>query len=258
MTDELDILTRRLLDGELDDAEVREALHRIADDPEARALLCAELQMPETLARGAAPPAAFADRVMERLPQEAGTAPEAESNTNHEATAAPLRRLLAWVTRPTTVRVRPAWGGALAVAVALLVGLAWWPSAGPTSPAAPTAAQEAPAASEQAGAAAATTQRATTRSADQTARESTVWARFVYVDDDASSVAVAGDFSQWDPIPLEARTADGKTVWTGLVPVSRGEHEYMFVVDGSKWVTDPLAPVQRSDGFGAKNAVLKL
>jgi hypothetical protein len=32
----------------------------------------------------------------------------------------------------------------------------------------------------------------------------------------------------------------------------------MFVVDGSRWVTDPLAPVQRSDGFGNKNAVLQL
>jgi hypothetical protein len=51
---------------------------------------------------------------------------------------------------------------------------------------------------------------------------------------------------------------NGKTVWTGLVPVSRGEHEYQFVVDGEKWVTDPLAPVKEDDGFGAKNAVLKL
>jgi 1,4-alpha-glucan branching enzyme len=89
-------------------------------------------------------------------------------------------------------------------------------------------------------------------------RSQTVWTRFVYMADDADSVAVAGDFSQWRPIPLSPHTVNGKTVWTGLVPVSRGEREYQFVVDGEKWVTDPLAPVKEDDGFGAKNAVLKL
>jgi 1,4-alpha-glucan branching enzyme len=82
--------------------------------------------------------------------------------------------------------------------------------------------------------------------------------RFVYTSEAADSVAVAGDFSDWEPIPLSPRTVNGQTVWTGLVPVSRGEHEYQFVINGTRWVTDPLAPVTRDDGFGAENAVLKL
>jgi len=82
--------------------------------------------------------------------------------------------------------------------------------------------------------------------------------RFLYPDSAADSVAVAGDFSQWEPVPLSPRTVDGKTVWTGLVPVARGEHEYQFLINGNRWVTDPLAPVTRSDGFGAKNAVLNV
>ena len=85
-----------------------------------------------------------------------------------------------------------------------------------------------------------------------------MWIRFRYANSTADSVAVAGDFSQWDPIPLSPRTVNGETVWTGLVPVSRGEHEYQFVINGERWVTDPLAPVKRSDGFGAKNAVLDI
>jgi 1,4-alpha-glucan branching enzyme len=96
----------------------------------------------------------------------------------------------------------------------------------------------------------------TTASTDRDAE--TVWSRFVYTANDADSVAVAGDFSNWEPIPLSPHTVNGETVWTGLVPVSRGEHEYQFVIDGEKWVTDPLAPVKQDDGFGAKNAVLKL
>jgi 1,4-alpha-glucan branching enzyme len=80
----------------------------------------------------------------------------------------------------------------------------------------------------------------------------------MYTNNTADSVAVAGDFSQWSPIPLSPRTVNGETVWTGLVPVSRGEHEYQFVINGERWVPDPLAPVTRSDGFGAKNAVLDI
>lgn len=82
--------------------------------------------------------------------------------------------------------------------------------------------------------------------------------RFAYVSDEASSVAVAGDFTDWEPVALDAHTVDGKTVWSGLVPVAKGEHRYMFVLDGERWVNDPLAPVQRDDGFGHKNAVLTL
>ena len=37
-----------------------------------------------------------------------------------------------------------------------------------------------------------------------------------------------------------------------------GQHEYMFVVDGERWVADPLAGRYVDDGFGAgrQNAVL--
>jgi 1,4-alpha-glucan branching enzyme len=99
-----------------------------------------------------------------------------------------------------------------------------------------------------------------TQTVQQTSTEGgeTVWIRFRYTNSEADSVAVAGDFSQWDPVALSPREVDGKTVWTGLVPVSRGEHEYQFLINGERWVTDPLAPVKRSDGFGAKNAVLNI
>jgi 1,4-alpha-glucan branching enzyme len=80
----------------------------------------------------------------------------------------------------------------------------------------------------------------------------------MYTNNTADSVAVAGDFSQWNPVPLSPRTVNGETVWTGLVPVSQGEHEYQFVINGDRWVPDPLAPITRGDGFGAKNAVLKI
>ncbi|PSQ72619.1 MAG: hypothetical protein BRD26_02110 [Bacteroidetes bacterium QH_1_64_81] len=45
-----DTVVRQFIDGDLSEDKVREALHRIADDPEARSLLQFELQMTQDLA----------------------------------------------------------------------------------------------------------------------------------------------------------------------------------------------------------------
>lgn len=88
--------------------------------------------------------------------------------------------------------------------------------------------------------------------------ENQVWTRFVYLDENAESVAVAGDFSDWEPVELSRENLNGEQVWTGLVPMSKGENKYMFVKDGSEWVTDPLATTYENDGFGNRNAVIYL
>lgn len=232
-----DTAVRRFIDGELPDEEVQTALHHIADDPEARSLLQFELRMTKKLAmsRAGRPSRAFTHQIMTRV---AGA----------DSSGSALERLRAWLDTwtgaPVLVPIRPLVGLAAAV---VLVGLALvlWPTA-PSNP---------PAAAERASSSNGTVQTATASSA-QTSE--TVWTRFVYVDDDANSVAVAGDFSQWEPISLSPHIVNDETVWTGLVRVRRGEHEYQYVIDGEKWVTDPLAPVKRDDGFGAENAVLKL
>jgi len=236
-TPDPDTTVRRFIDGDLSDDEVRAALHRIADNPEARSLLQFELRMTRDLATSRAPEPApdFAANTVEQL-NEAESSPPAFHTRLHDWWRA--------VTRPlVTIPVRPAY----VIGVVLLLIGAWlaWPT--PSSKPAPVAS------SQQRG----TTPRqvATTSSAPSSQM---VWTRFVYTDNNADSVAVAGDFSQWKPIPLSPRTVNGRTVWTGLVPVSRGEHEYQFVIDGERWVTDPLAPVTEDDGFGAENAVLKL
>jgi hypothetical protein len=85
-----------------------------------------------------------------------------------------------------------------------------------------------------------------------------VMLRFVYIDENAESVAVAGDFSNWKRVELSKQVVNGQQIWTGLISMSRGEHNYMFVKNGEEWITDPLAPVQHDDGFGNKNAVIYL
>lgn len=234
-----DTTVRRFLDGDLPDEDVQEALHRIADDPEARSMLQFELRMTQELAtsRSARPSEAFAKSTIERLEEDGTEASEVSF----------LDRIKTWwaaAERPVfTIPVRPAHAlVTLLIAAAVVWGVL--PFGGADSrPNGLSQAQDTSRLREADG---------------TTASAQTVWARFVYTDDDANSVAVAGDFSQWEPIPLSPHSVNGKTVWAGVVPVPRGEHEYQFVINGEKWVTDPLAPVQEKDGFGAKNAVLRL
>ena len=47
-------------------------------------------------------------------------------------------------------------------------------------------------------------------------------------------------------------------VWVVPLLLPPETYEYMFVEDGQRWVTDPLAVQTRDDGFGTENAVLDL
>jgi len=71
----------------------------------------------------------------------------------------------------------------------------------------------------------------------------------------ATTVAVAGDFSGWES-DFVLEDADGDGIWTGRIPITPGLHKYMFVIDGTEWVTDPGAQRYADDGFGNRNAVL--
>ena len=71
----------------------------------------------------------------------------------------------------------------------------------------------------------------------------------------ATTVAVAGDFSGWES-DFVLDDADGDGIWTGRIPITPGVHQYMFVINGTDWVTDPRAQRYSDDGFGNRNAIL--
>ena len=76
--------------------------------------------------------------------------------------------------------------------------------------------------------------------------------RFVFVGE-AKSVSVVGDFNRWGAEPTSLVGANG--VWTASVPLQNGRHEYAFIVDGTRWVPDPLAP-SSSDEFDTKSSIV--
>lgn len=80
---------------------------------------------------------------------------------------------------------------------------------------------------------------------------------FVYVANaPLRSVSVAGTFNQWnkEANPL-ALSFDGKT-WRAVVKIAPGRHQYRFVLEGTRWVSDPRAPRAEDDGHGNVNSVL--
>ncbi len=131
------------------------------------------------------------------------------------------RRAVGWLTRPRVIRVAPAPAFA---AFALLLLMAAFPWLRGSSPA---------------------------------LTDDTVYVQLFLEAPAARSVAIAGDFNGWSPtINLEDRDGDG--VWSGRLAVPPGIYEYMFVLDGSRWVTDPHAEWYSDDGFGNRNAVLAI
>jgi hypothetical protein len=78
---------------------------------------------------------------------------------------------------------------------------------------------------------------------------------FVLVAPEARSVALAGDFNDWDASRvLMRREASG--LWTVDVPLTPGRYRYVFVVDGRRFVADPAAPRAVGDDFGTPTSVV--
>jgi hypothetical protein len=136
------------------------------------------------------------------------------------------RRAAEWVVRPRSIRVSPLAGLAAAAALAFIVLL-------------PRGQTPDPSGTLEAGPSATTT----------------IYVQFMLEAPSAQSVAVAGDFNSWMP-ELVLADPDGDGVWSGRVALKPGVHQYMFVIDGSQWLTDPGAGRYVDDGFGNRNAVL--
>lgn len=72
----------------------------------------------------------------------------------------------------------------------------------------------------------------------------------------AHQVVVVGDFNHWDTHATPLRRTSGGT-WQTTVRLTPGAHVYSFVVDGTRWVPDPKAPVAPgSADFGSPNSLM--
>lgn len=89
------------------------------------------------------------------------------------------------------------------------------------------------------------------------ARDTVQLVRFVFVDSGAASVALVGDFNEWTRGATELKPSGAPGVWSVSVALTPGRHEYAFIVNGTRWVADPLA-VKSSDDFGTESSVIRV
>jgi hypothetical protein len=79
--------------------------------------------------------------------------------------------------------------------------------------------------------------------------------QFILADNSARSVSLIGDFNDWsaDATSMEYDASHG--AWTVTILLPPGRHQYQFLVDGTRHVTDPTAPAASGD-FGSPNSVI--
>ena len=92
------------------------------------------------------------------------------------------------------------------------------------------------------------------RTVESVSETSAVRVQFVLVAPDAKSVAVVGDFNDWNPSATPLASARG--MWSSEAVVPAGRHDYAFVVDGARWIADPSAPRAPADELGGGYSVL--
>jgi hypothetical protein len=73
----------------------------------------------------------------------------------------------------------------------------------------------------------------------------------------AESVALIGDFNDWDMDACKlAKQTDG--YWKTKLVLKPGRYQYSFVIDGKKYVPDPKAKEYVKDGYGNENSVINV
>jgi len=71
----------------------------------------------------------------------------------------------------------------------------------------------------------------------------------------AKSVAVVGDFNDWDPTATPMQRFGGDGPWTVTMMAKPGRHLYAFMVDGVL-TADPRAPKTKDVDYGGEASVL--
>ena len=79
---------------------------------------------------------------------------------------------------------------------------------------------------------------------------------FVFHDDTAASVSVAGDFNDWNQLATPLKR-DNSGLWsTEVLVTATGRFEYKFIVNGQRWLEDPSNGMKTPDHHGGLNSVL--
>ena len=80
--------------------------------------------------------------------------------------------------------------------------------------------------------------------------------RFTVLAPGAKQVGLVGSFNGWGKDATPMKLMDSSGLWSVDVPLKEGEHMFMYLIDGTQWITPPLAEDFITDGFGQANGVV--
>lgn len=88
-------------------------------------------------------------------------------------------------------------------------------------------------------------------------RDTLLLVRFAFRAPRAARVALVGDFNDWRAGVTPLVRDSVRNQWTAEVPMSRGAHQYAYVVNDTQWVADSAAPrVRAPNGRAASQLTL--
>jgi subtilisin family serine protease len=79
---------------------------------------------------------------------------------------------------------------------------------------------------------------------------------FVFHDDSAHSVSVAGDFNGWSQAATPLKRNESGLWFTEIVVPRAGRFEYKFIINGRRWIEDPSNGMKTPNNYGGLNSVL--
>ena len=79
---------------------------------------------------------------------------------------------------------------------------------------------------------------------------------FLYHDDVANSVSLAGDFNRWNYAAAPLSKDESGLWFTEIAAPGRGHYQYKFVLDEHRWVEDPSNGLKARDNHGGLNSLL--
>jgi serine protease AprX len=79
---------------------------------------------------------------------------------------------------------------------------------------------------------------------------------FVFHDDNAQSVSVAGDFNGWSQVVTPLRRDESGLWLTEIAAPRAGRFEYKFIINGQRWIEDPSNGMKAADNYGGLNSVV--
>jgi serine protease AprX len=81
---------------------------------------------------------------------------------------------------------------------------------------------------------------------------------FVYHDDEANTVSLAGSFNGWDAQKTRLSRNDQGLWLVEIDAPASGQHEYKFIVNGQRWIEDPSNGRKVPDNHGGLNSVITI